>query len=239
MSQKSYITITKSLEDLYDNSSNQISTIQIPRFKRLIGKFSDIYKIMPKVIARAPGRVNIIGEHIDYCGYPVFPAALENDMIIAVSKNLNPYIEIHHMNSDTFKPLLLKIEKIIPFRGEKEELWANYLIAAFNHVLSKLEELPKTGCHLLIDSNVPIASGVSSSAAISVSSTLAALFAFDLSSSYCREEMVPKIVEYERSTGVSCGGMDQTISVYAEKGSAKLIEFNPIKATSVKLPSNV
>ena len=50
-------------------------------------KFKSVFKEDPLFFARAPGRVNLIGEHIDYCGYSVLPMAIENDVVVAVSLN--------------------------------------------------------------------------------------------------------------------------------------------------------
>lgn len=56
------------------------------RFESILNTFSLKYKSKPDFIARAPGRVNIIGEHIDYEGYGVLPAAIEKDCLIAVKR---------------------------------------------------------------------------------------------------------------------------------------------------------
>ena len=48
-----------------------------PRYIEIVRRFKELYGVRPQFFCRAPGRVNIIGEHIDYCGYSVLPAALE------------------------------------------------------------------------------------------------------------------------------------------------------------------
>jgi N-acetylgalactosamine kinase len=123
------------------------------------------------------------------------------------------------------------------FMEGKDDKWVNYFLAGFKHILQLKVSKPDKGFKILIDSVVPLSAGLSSSAASSVSSTLVPLTVYGLREKYTRTEMIDHIVEYERSVGVACGGMDQTISVFAEAGTAKLIEFNPVKATKVKLPS--
>jgi N-acetylgalactosamine kinase len=59
-------------------------------------KFKTIFGQEPEFFARAPGRVNLIGEHIDYCGYSVLPMAIEHDIVVAVS--LNDKNELHLTN---------------------------------------------------------------------------------------------------------------------------------------------
>lgn len=58
----------------------------------IVNKFETQYKKKPDFIARAPGRVNIIGQHIDYEGYGVLPAAIEKDCLIAVKANDTDFI---------------------------------------------------------------------------------------------------------------------------------------------------
>jgi galactokinase len=65
------------VEKLYSESSSE-------RYNALVGTFNTVYGSKPEFICRAPGRVNIIGEHIDYEGYGVLPAAIEKDCLIAV-----------------------------------------------------------------------------------------------------------------------------------------------------------
>ena len=55
-----------------------------PRAHSLVGAFATKYGAAPSFVVRAPGRVNLIGEHIDYCGYSVLPMAIEQDVIMAV-----------------------------------------------------------------------------------------------------------------------------------------------------------
>ena len=64
--------------------------------------FKELYGDIPDFVARAPGRVNIIGEHIDYEGYGVLPAAIEKDCLIAVKKVNSLTIEIQHVLADKF-----------------------------------------------------------------------------------------------------------------------------------------
>lgn len=63
--------------------NNMVAEKHKPRYENLSRRFKDLYGVKPEFYCRAPGRVNIIGEHIDYCGYSVLPAALEQDFIIA------------------------------------------------------------------------------------------------------------------------------------------------------------
>ena len=63
----------------------QLYSEKTDRYTKIVDRFQELNKKKPSFIARAPGRVNIIGEHIDYEGYGVLPAAIEKDCLIAVA----------------------------------------------------------------------------------------------------------------------------------------------------------
>jgi len=64
------------------------------RYQKIKETFKRKYGCDPEFYARAPGRVNIIGEHIDYCGYGVLPMAVEQDIVIAVGKNESKMLKL-------------------------------------------------------------------------------------------------------------------------------------------------
>ena len=75
--------LTVPLSSIQDYYSENVGT----RFTDILQEFEKNYQAKPDFIASAPGRVNIIGEHIDYEGYGVLPAAIEKDCLIAVKVN--------------------------------------------------------------------------------------------------------------------------------------------------------
>lgn len=96
------------------------------------------------------------------------------------------------------------------------------------------------GLKILIDSLVPHAAGLSSSSAFTVCAGLVTMHSNGLEKRINKEEFSKLCVLAERMAGTACGGMDQTISIFAEKNKAKLIEFNPVlKAIDVDIPSSV
>ena len=77
---KSYVPVVEQLKDIYHESKTydlSVKGLHEPRYSRITERFKEKYGMHPEFFARAPGRVNIIGEHIDYCGYSVLPAAIE------------------------------------------------------------------------------------------------------------------------------------------------------------------
>jgi N-acetylgalactosamine kinase len=217
------------------------------RYDNLLTKFKERYEKSSQFIVRAPGRVNLIGEHIDYAGFAVLPMAIGNDMLIAAAVEDNETgLEVHvnHLDSK-WQSYMLKLESSYLSMVQPHD-WINYTIAGINAILFYIGNkglstvsLKKT-IKLLVTGNVPIAAGLSSSSALTVCSALTIAKALGTSGSIKKEELAQTTIDYERSVGTACGGMDQTISVFAEKGTAKLIEFCPkLNLKSVKLPSDV
>jgi galactokinase len=74
---EAFVPVLSQLTDAYHDTNGNIKGKHIPRFRNLTNRFKQLYGVEPAFFCRAPGRVNIIGEHIDYCGYSVLPAAIE------------------------------------------------------------------------------------------------------------------------------------------------------------------
>lgn len=229
---------------------------QEKRYEDLIENFEKDYEIQPNFFARAPGRVNLIGEHIDYEGFAVLPMAVENDIVIAgSSKEENHlsekidhcFISFKHLQGEKFKTYNFNEAKSKQLNFVSPHDWVNYVIAGYNAMLNYMKEKniqPLVGSDLKINflftGNIPTASGLSSSSALTVCSAMAFVKALGLEDKITKNELARATINYERSVGTACGGMDQTISVYAEKNKAKLIEFNPdLRAKTVNLPTNV
>ncbi|GHB46205.1 galactokinase [Mongoliitalea lutea] len=166
----------------------------------------------PQVIAHAPGRVNLIGDHTDYNQGFVLPAAIDLGITMAVSKNglrtcqliavdLNDSIQISL--DESLKPV--------------EKSWANYIIGVMAGLQAKGVVLE--GFNAVFGGNIPVGSGLSSSAALECSTTyaLAKLFSCKLN----QDEVIRIAREAEHNfAGVKCGVMDQFASVMGSEGHA-------------------
>ncbi|XP_069861362.1 N-acetylgalactosamine kinase isoform X1 [Dipodomys merriami] len=203
-----------------------------PRLLKLKEMFKSKFGSIPKYYVRAPGRVNIIGEHIDYCGYSVLPMAVEQDMLIAVEP-----VKTHTLQLANTNPLYpdfstsvnnIQIDKTKP-------LWHNYFLCGFKGIQEHFGLSNPTGMNCLVDGNIPPSSGLSSSSALVCCAGLVTLTVLGMNLS--KVELAEICAKSERYIGTEGGGMDQSISFLAEEGTAKLIEFNPLRATDVKLPS--
>ncbi|KAL3682927.1 hypothetical protein R1sor_000949 [Riccia sorocarpa] len=213
------------------------------RYQRLKTKFFETYGHIPDLYARAPGRVNLIGEHIDYEGYSVLPMALLHDTIVAIRKqdanNNHQTVRVVNIDNHKFPGFVFPAEPLQEVDRSKHQ-WANYVLCAykgvFDHVKAKGLEIktPYSGYDILVDGIVPMGAGVSSSSAIVCASAIAIMAAEGLN--FSKREVAEFTCICERHIGTQSGGMDQAISLMAKKGVAKLIDFNPIRATDVVLP---
>jgi galactokinase len=163
---------------------------------------------------RAPGRVNLIGEHTDYNEGFVLPAALHFGTIAT----LNP--------SDKFE-----------FSSDAESSgWTQYVVG----VARELEKLgiPVPPVKLEFKSDVPIGAGLSSSAALEVSSALALLAAAERELPKLEIAKLCQRAEIE-TVGTRCGIMDQFISLHGEAGSAVLLDCRSLEHVAVPIPDDV
>lgn len=209
------------------------------RYRSLKAAFEEKYGQPPEVYARAPGRVNLIGEHIDYEGYGVLPMAINQDTIVAIARGGNK-LSCANLENDKYAAIEFSTDP-----GQAVDVgkhtWANYFLSAYKGVFEFLHSkgLPTptpVGLQVMLHGTVPVGSGLSSSAAIVCSSSLAIAAALGVTNSLTKGDVSEFTCTAERHVGVTSGGMDQAISVMGMPGVAMLVEFNPVSATDVQLP---
>ncbi|KAM0726000.1 N-acetylgalactosamine kinase [Formica fusca] len=210
----------------------------LPRLKTLAAHFASKYNVNPSFFARVPGRVNLIGEHIDYCGYAVCPMAIEQDILVAVA--LSKYNDIYLTNiNPKYKDFQCSFENVGSCISDSESgpAWYKYFLCGVKGALEVIptESIP-TGILVAVWGNIPPNSGLSSSSAL-VSAALLSI-AHANQHQLSKHELATISARAERHIGTQGGGMDQAIAFLGKAGSAKLIEFNPLRATDVTLPKN-
>ncbi|XP_068131512.1 N-acetylgalactosamine kinase [Hyperolius riggenbachi] len=212
-------------------------TVRLPladndRLYELKKLFIAKYSHEPSFYARAPGRVNLIGEHIDYCGYAVLPMAIEQDILAAVQSVDTQVLQLSNTNPN-YLDFSVSVHDI--YIDKTKPLWHNYFLCGLKGVQDHFSLSCPTGMNCLVDGTIPASSGLSSSSALVCCAGLATLIAN--SKTLSKVELAETCAKCERYIGTEGGGMDQSISFLAEEGTAKLIEFNPLRSTDVKLPS--
>ncbi|MCI4381835.1 hypothetical protein PGIGA_G00256530 [Pangasianodon gigas] len=201
------------------------------RLKKLKQAFFGKYEESPLFYACAPGRVNLIGEHIDYCGYAVLPMAIEQNILAAVSVNNSQIIQL--ANTDPkYKDFTVSVSEITI--DPENPQWHYYFLCGVKGVQEQLSLSSLAGIRCVVDGTIPASSGLSSSSALVCCAGLVMMEANQKSVS--KVLLAETCAKCERYIGTEGGGMDQSISFLAEKGTAKLIEFNPLRSTDVKLP---
>ncbi|KAI8476482.1 MAG: ribosomal protein S5 domain 2-type protein [Monoraphidium minutum] len=207
------------------------------RLQRLAAAFRQQFGADPELYTRAPGRVNLIGEHIDYEGYGVLPMALRLDTVVAIRRGGDKLV-VGNLDGEKF-PVVEYDTDPAQTVDVANHVWANYFLAAYkgvyDHLKAKGADPPKpVGLQVMVHGVVPLGGGLSSSAAIVCSSALAVLAVHGVQ--LTKGEVADFTCKAERYVGVTSGGMDQAISVMGQPNVAKLVEFNPVRAEDVHLP---
>lgn len=181
-----------------------------------IGLFESLYRAAPQDLFTAAGRINVIGEHVDYCGGKVFPAALNLRCNVYARKNGENVIRV--AASDFKQVVELDIDKIGEYKSLK---WGNYQ-AGVAYFLQE-SGTPLVGCDLLYDCTVPFGSGLSSSAAIEVSTAVALSEYAGVKYDKVQLALISQRAE-NKYAGVNCGIMDQFASAMGKKDHAILLD---------------
>eukprot|EP00066_Takifugu_rubripes_P004408 XP_003967762.1 PREDICTED: N-acetylgalactosamine kinase [Takifugu rubripes] len=202
------------------------------RLLNLKNTFESKFGESPQFYAYAPGRVNLIGEHIDYCGYSVLPMAIEQNILAAVSVNRSGTITLANINPQ-YRDFTLSCSEEIAIDRENPK-WHYYFLCGLKGIQEEFGLARLAGMSCLVDGTIPPSSGLSSSSALVCCAGLVTMEANQKSLS--KVALAELCAKCERYIGTEGGGMDQSISFLAERGKAKLIEFKPLRATDVKLP---
>ena len=186
----------------------------------------------PVVVARAPGRVNVIGEHTDYNGLPVLPFAIVRDVLVAARSRADAVVEVTNVDP-RFPPRRFRPKS--PIARLPTGDWGNYVQAASETLLGAGTPMP-AGATLRVDGNIPPAAGVSSSSALVVASALALETLGG--SSLDRLALADLLARGEQYVGTLSGGMDQAAILLGRPGHALRLDFFPLRAHAVAIPAN-
>jgi len=186
---------------------------------------------------RAPGRVNLIGEHADYNGLPVLPMTLAQEIRIAVAPRKDGRIVLRNMDP-AFPPAeFMNGGAITP---SPPGSWENYTKAAVAGINQFLAPAGRPGFCMMAEANLPSGAGLSSSSALVVACALAYLDALGLvlDQDISRLKLAALLAEAEHFVGTRGGGMDQAVILAGAAGSASKIDFFPLRVESVPLPDD-
>ncbi len=183
----------------------------------------------PQYVVRAPGRVNLIGEHTDYNQGFVFPCAIDREMVIVASPRADHRVLAHSMEYDQEDEFdLAEISKIPP----PDKQWSNYLRSVVSTLRKRGHVL--SGFNAVLAGNVPQGAGLSSSAAYEVAVATLCNGIDQLGINGKDIALISQQAENE-FIGVQCGIMDQFISALGEADSALMIDCRSLDYRAVPL----
>ena len=209
-----------------------MTPINSPRTDDMAQRYTDLYGVSPEIIVRAPGRVNLIGEHTDYNDGFVFPAAIDKDVMVAAGLRNDEQMRVFAVNfnqSSTFT-----LDGVQPATDGRER-WSNYLRAMA--WVFREDGLVTRGMNIALLGNVPLGAGLSSSAAMLVACGLTLASAAGQEIDPVRLSLLAQRAEHE-FVGVNVGIMDQFISALGQKDHALLIDTRALTYEAVPLPKS-
>ena len=183
----------------------------------------------PTGVVHAPGRINLMGEHLDYNGLPVLPMVLERGITLVFRPrsderirlvNLDP---VHAPIDDSFRD-----GGSLPVRGD----WSDFVRAAKQSLSQHYGDI--RGFDGVLGANLPLAAGLSSSTALVVAVAKALMFVNDIRID--RLALIDSLARGERQVGAPGGAMDQAACIAGTPRTALKVEFNPLRLTSIPLP---
>lgn len=193
----------------------------------VINRFEQLFDEPPVFVVRAPGRVNLIGEHTDYNDGFVLPMAINRAAWIALRPRRDGLVRIHALNFDDVAEIDLSAMR------HEDEGWREY-VKGVAYILS--EEWNLTGWEGVLAGDVPIGAGLSSSAAVELAAARAFAAVGGLPWDAAHMARVGQRAENEW-VGVNCGIMDQMISAAGRRDHALLIDCRSLETQAVPLPA--
>jgi len=197
--------------------------------QRIIEHFESRFGLSPAFVVRAPGRVNLIGEHTDYNDGFVLPMTINRAIWMALRPRQDRLVEVHSLDFDEAQRFSLD-DLHHGLAG-----WAEYL----QGVAWALQEagLPLQGWEGVVAGDIPVGAGLSSSAALEMAAARAFATVSDLCWDAATMAKIGQRAENEW-VGVNCGIMDQMISAGGKADHALLIDCRSLETESVPLPSD-
>jgi galactokinase len=221
-------------------------------------EFQALYSHPPAYLVQAPGRVNLVGEHIDYCGLSVLPMAIERRVRLLARPRQDAQVRIAS-TAWNYELRTFQLAEAIPRYPGGD--WGNYVKAAGQAMVRHLASgpiddakgIPLRGFDGLVYSDLPLAAGLSSSSALVIASGLAFLAANDLAvpalhdaegeldashKAITRAQLAAHLAHGERYVGTAGGGMDHAVCLLARTGTALRIDFEPLHTTPIPIPED-
>lgn len=195
-------------------------------YQGLKDQFFDLFNIDP-FLFRAPGRINLIGEHTDYNDGFVMPASIDKEIVFAINESTDNVTVIKAVNlNESFTVDLENIYRV------NSPSWVNYLLGVIHRLQEKGHSLKPFKC--IFGGTIPVGSGLSSSAALECGFVYALNSIFDLGISPTDMVHIAQWSEHNYA-GVKCGIMDQFSSMMGKKDHVFVLDCRSLSYTYLPL----
>ncbi len=202
-------------------------------YNRVTASFAGRFGHTPDLVVRAPGRVNLIGEHTDYNDGFVLPCAIGPATMVAISKRHDNNVEVIAADfGDAGDQFGLEL----PLQRNIEQPWADYVRGMISALQNAGYAL--SGAHIAIAGNLPKGAGLSSSASLEVALGKAMSALADIDIDNTRLAQIAQRAECD-FVGTQCGIMDQLISAQGKAGHALLIDCRSLGLNDAPVPADV
>ncbi|MBC8346588.1 MAG: hypothetical protein H8E56_10050 [Candidatus Marinimicrobia bacterium] len=236
-------------DSIYGNNPTLIQERK-SAFLQLVERFYKAYGEDRTVnISRVPGRVNLMGRHIDHQGGFINTVAINKEILLAFSPREDSNIQIHNMDADSFPPQLLypqsaldissfsnwvsfaTSEKVIEFNKQNSGNWSLYLLAIFYRLQLQFNHIELKGVDCYVSGNIPVGSGLSSSSALGVAFAKALIHRNQIEIS--NQLLIELTGESELFVGFMGGMGDQAAIISAKQGMINKIGFFPFHVSDI------
>jgi len=233
--------------EIYGNTP-EIRQSRYPLYQKALDTFIQAYGPNQEIIiSRAPGRINLLGNHIEHRGGYVNYVAVNRETLLIASARNDDRVVMHNANADRFTPREFSIAECLPPAKRGDWLtyietvkrpshdWENYIRAAILHLQDHFPDMPIKGLNIAVAGDIPIAAGLSSSSSLVVSSLEAALYFNQLDIPHHQKAEFCGRAEWYAGTRGGAG--DHAAMLYAQQQAIVHLQFFPLKTEPVAFPS--
>lgn len=207
--------------------------VSIPTRESIVAQFRSTYGSPPSVVARAPGRVEFIGNHTDYNGGAVLGAAIDRYVWVAAATNPSGRLRLFSAGGQS----VLELPSDPGARITGPDSWANYPLGVWRSLKDFGLKQP-AGFDLFVQSNLPAGAGLSSSAALELATALALLHLVDQADLPADRLAALGRHAENKYVGVPCGILDQGTSAFGQAGHLVHIDCRGPSFSRVPFPAN-
>jgi galactokinase len=194
-------------------------------------QYRRIFGMEPEIVVSAPGRVNLIGEHTDYNGGYVLPIAIDRSIVMASGRRNDRELHFHALD-----PGASKVTSLARLTFDSSAPWSNYLQGVVDCLQRRGFSL--TGGNFCFRGDIPIGSGLSSSAALEIAFAVGILKLNSIEIS--NKDLIIAAQEAEQEfVGIRCGIMDQFIAVMGRRDHAMFLDCRSLSFSHVPIPKGI